>query len=221
MPQDAQAAAASTFTARFTHPRGPFTPPGLGFSDSQAGDLADFLENAFYDPAFLNFNPNSTTRTFEPNLQDLTYSRYRPDLAVLGAIDGLMPSRLPRSNNDALSRRDMGLEFLDVTGQVHIERIQSKSIGGQRQEDVFRITNDSSSTVDTHLLMIARGLPDRIEMENASSMTSNREPYLRVFLTNGVLLPGQSTIQTLRFKRQGNPPPVSYALTPLSGQGNP
>jgi hypothetical protein len=69
--------------------------------------------------------------------------------------------------------------------------------------------------------MIARGLPDRIQLENASGMTSNNYPYLRVFLPRGVLLPGQSIVQSLRFKRQGGAPAVSYILTLLSGQGNP
>jgi hypothetical protein len=222
VPQDPVAAAAGTLTPRFTNPRGPGSPPGLGLSEDQVEDLTDFLENALYDPAFVRFDPHSTTRTFEPNEQDLTYSIFRPDLAALGAVDGRMPSGLPRSNNDALSRRDMGLEFLDVTAQVDIALIGSSSFGGHRQEYVYRITNNSSSIVDTHLLLVARGLPGQIEMENASGMTSAGDPYLRVFLPNGVLLPGQSIVNTLHFRRQSNnAPPVSYVLTLLSGQGNP
>jgi hypothetical protein len=105
---------------------------------------------------------------------------------------------------------------------VDIARIASSQLSVQQQEDVYRITNNSSSVVDTHLLMIARGLSDQIQMENASGMTSNHDPYLRVFLSNGVLAPGQSTIQTLRFRRQSSQAPaVSYVLTLLSGQGNP
>jgi hypothetical protein len=128
----------------------------------------------------------------------------------------------PQDNDDALSRRDMGLEFLDVTGQVDIALIESTSIGGgRRQRDVYRITNNSSSIVDTHLLLIAQGLADQIEMENASGMTSTSDPYLRVFLRDGVLLPGQSIVKTLLFKRRSQAPPVSYTLTLLSGQGTP
>ena len=45
-----------------------------------------------------------------------------------------------------ISRRDMGLEFLDVTGQVNIERIGSNVSGANgRQQDVYKITNNSSS----------------------------------------------------------------------------
>jgi cytochrome c peroxidase len=209
VPQDSEAAAASTFTTRFSFPRGPGSPRGLGLDSDEVDDLTDFLENA------------STTNTLAPNEQDLAYSRFRPDLAALGAVDGRMPSGRPQSNDDALSRRDMGLEFLDVTAQLDMTRIESSNGNGQRQEDVYRITNNSSSIVDTHLLLIARGLPDRITMENASDATSNQYPYLRVFLPNGVLLPGQSTVQRLVFKRQGNAAPVSYVLTALSGQGNP
>lgn len=221
LPQDATAAAAGTLTPRFTNPRGPGSPPGLGLNEDQVEDLTDFLENALYDPAFVHFDPESTTKTLEPNEQDLTYSMFRPDLAALGAVDGRMPSGRPRSNDDALSRRDMGLEFLDVTGMVEVERIESNAVGGGRQEDVYRITNNRSSTVDTHLLMVARGLSDRVRMENASGVASTGDPYLRVFLPNGVLLPGQSIDARLLFRRQPQLPAVSYSLTLLSGQGNP
>jgi cytochrome c peroxidase len=222
VPQDAIAAAAGTLTPRFTNPRGPGSPSGLGLNEDEVEDLTDFLENALYDPALVRFDPSSTTRTLEPNDQDLTYSKFRPDLAALGAVDGRMPSGRPRSNDDALSRRDMGLEFLDVTAQVLIERIASNNLGGQRQEDVYRITNNSSSVVDTHLLLIARGLPSQIRMENASGITSAGDPYLRLFLPDGVLLPGQSIFNTFRFRRQSNnAPAVSYVLRLLSGQGHP
>src|SRR5262245_18198589 len=46
MPQNAQAAAAGTFTTRFSQPRGPGAPRGLGLSDDQVNDLTDFIENA-------------------------------------------------------------------------------------------------------------------------------------------------------------------------------
>ena len=222
LPQDAGAAAAGTLTSRFTTPRGPGSAPGLGLDASQVQDLTDFLENALYDPAFARFDPKSTTRAMEPTVKDLTYSIYRPDLAALGARDGRMPSGRPGSNDDALSRRDMGLEFLDVTAQARIELIQSNSRGGGRQEDVYRITNNSSSIIDTHLLMIARGLSDQVQLENGSGITrTSYYPYLRVFLPDGVLLPGQSTVQTLSFRRRPQAPSVSYVLTLLSGQGNP
>jgi cytochrome c peroxidase len=221
LPQDAGAAAAGTLTPRFTNPRGPGSPPGLSLNEDQVEDLTDFLENALYDPALVRFDPNSTTKTIEPNEQDLTYSIYRPDLAILGARDGRMPSGRPRSNDDALSRRDMGLEFLDVTGLVDAVRIESNAIGGGRQEDVYRITNRSSSIVDTHLLMVARGLSDQVRMENASGIASTGYPYLRVFLPDGVLQPGQSIVTRLLFRRRPQLPAASYTLTLLSGQGNP
>ena len=225
VPQDSEAAAASTFTPRFTNPRGPGSPRGLGLSDNQVGDLTDFLENALDDPALVRFDPDSTTKTLEPNEQDLTYSTFRPDLAALGAVDGRMPSGRPRSNDDALSRRDMGLEFLEVTAEVDIALIDSDSKGsrgrGRRQEDVYRIMNNSSSIVDTHLLMIAFGLSDQIRLANGSGITSTGDPYLRVFLSDGVLLPGDSITRALRFRPQGPATPVSYKLVLLSGQGNP
>ena len=236
VPQNAQAAAAGTFTTRFSHPRGSGSPRGLDLSGDQVNDLTDYIENALYDPAFVHFDPNSTTDTIKLNGRDVTYSVYRPDLAVLGAVDGRPGSGRPQDNDDALSRRDMGLEFLDVTAQVNIARIDSnrrrgdrddnddddgRDGGGRQQEDVYRITNHSSSVVDTHLLIVVHGLSDGIQLENASGFTSAGDPYLRVFLRDGVLLPGQSIVKTLIFKRRPHAPQVSYTLQLLSGQGNP
>jgi len=183
-------------------------------------DLADFLENGVYDPAFVRFDPESSTRMFQLSPPDFLYSVYRPDLAALGAVDGRPASGRPQDNDDALSRRDAGLEFLDVTAQAAVLQIDSDG-GGREQEDVYRITNKSSSSVDTHLLVVARGLSHQVQMENASGITSNGDPYRRVFLPGGVLLPGQSIDVELRFERRRDAPPVRYSLTLLSGQGNP
>jgi hypothetical protein len=222
VPQDATAGEAPTLSARFTNPRGPGYPIGLGLSEQQVDDLTDFIENGFYDPAFVHFDPNSTTPTLQPNERDLTYSKYRPDLAALGAKDGFMLSGLAIDDNDPLARRDEGLEFLDVTSEAAIDRIGSNSQGG-RQTDEYRITNVSASVVDTNLLVIVQGLSNGIQLENASGTTHNGDPYIRVFLPDGGLQPGQNIVQTLIFTRKGgnNAPPVSYALDLLSGQGNP
>jgi len=75
--------------------------------------------------------------------------------------------------------------------------------------------------VDTHLLVIAKGLSDQVQLENGSGFTSGGDPYVREFLPDGVLQPGQSIVKTLRFKRNRHAPRVSYTLTLLSGQGNP
>jgi len=220
VPQDPTAAAAPTLSKGFTNPRGPGYPRGLGLSARQVDDLTDFLENGLYDPAFAKYDPKSSTDTLQPNERDLTYSKYRPDLAALGAKDGVMLSGRAIDNNDPLSRRDQGLEFLDVTAQALVSLIDSDR-KGNHQTDTYRITNNSTSTVDTHLLMIARGLGAGSRLENASGITSNGDPYLRVFLSEGVLLPGQSIVRTLQFKRQSHGPRVLYSLVLLSGQGNP
>jgi hypothetical protein len=109
-----------------------------------------------------------------------------------------------------------------VTSQAFIERIGSNSQGG-RQTDQYRITNRSQSVLDTHLLIVVRGLSDQAQLENASGITRGGDPYIRVFLPDGVLQPGQNIVQTLIFRRPGgnNAPPVSYALDLLSGQGKP
>src|SRR3954447_20404890 len=67
VPQDAGAAAAGTLTPRFTNPRGIGSAAGLGLDDAQVQDLTDFLENGLYDPALVHFDPDSTTKTLEPN----------------------------------------------------------------------------------------------------------------------------------------------------------
>src|SRR5262249_14395756 len=157
------------------------------------------------------------TDTLKLNDRDVTYSVYRPDLAALGAVDGRPGSGRPQDNDDALSRRDMGLEFLDVTAEVDISLIASHKVHGGRQGDVYRITNTRSVPVDTHLLLIARGLSPQVELEDASGTTTTGDPYMREFLPDGVLLPGQSLVTTLRFKPHARAS-VSYTLTLLSGQ---
>jgi hypothetical protein len=220
VPQDPTAGAAATLDARFTHPRGPDTQAGLGLSPGQVDDITDFLQNALYDPAFRDYDPRSTTDSFQPNKRDLTYSKYRPDLAAMGAKDGFMPSGLPVDNNDPLSRRDAGLEFLNVTAQAVPSRIYSDTLGN-RQLDVYKITNNGTTVVDTHLLTIARGLPPEARLQNASGMTKTGDPYLRLFLKQGVLQPGESTFAALFFQRPPRAGRVNYRLELLSGQGNP
>lgn len=252
IPQDPTAGAAPTLSPRFTHPRGRGSQRGLGLSKREVDDLADFIENGLYDPAFRTYDPKSTTDAFQPHDRDLTYSKYRKDLVALSPKlkDGFMLSGLPIDNDDPLSRRDQGLEFLDVTAKASISLTESSSghcaslrralrrgarwEGDEDGDDderaykpgdcevrVYTIKNTSTEIVDTHLLVIARGLSPEIRLVNGSGKTSAGDPYLRVFLPDGVLLPGQSTRQTLLFKRKPFAPPVTFTTTLLSGQGNP
>ena len=222
VPQDADAAAAGTLTPRFTHPRGVGSASGLGLTADQVDDLTDFIENGLYDPAFVHFDPESPTRMFELGPSDILYSVYRPDLAELGAIDGHPASGRPQDNDDALSRRDAGLEFLDVTSKLSVARVESRaSEGGKRREDVLRIANVSADIVDTHLLLVVQGLADRLEVENATGFTAAGDPYIREFLTDGVLMPGQATTVRVVVRRPSHGPEITYAIKLLSGQGNP
>lgn len=222
VPQDPTAGAAPTLSDRFTNPRGPGYPAGLGLNRRQVNDLTDFLENALYDPTFVRFDPRSTTDTLQPNEVDLNYSKYRPDLAALGAKDGMMLSGLAIDDNDPLARRDQGLEFLDVTSQLSVQKLSTGFADGLQMDEV-QITNRSDSPVDTHLLIIVKGLSDGGRLRNESGTTQDGgNPYIRVFLPNGVLQPGQSTVQRLTFRRPGGVNvPVSYTLEFLSGQGKP
>ena len=221
VPQDRTAGAAPTLSERFTNPRGPGYPNGLGLTEQQVDDLTDFLENALYDPAFVNYDPASGTDTLQPNEHDLTYSRYRPDLTILGAKDGFMLSGLAIDDNDPLARRDQGLEFLDVTSQLRVKTDRSPLPDGL-QIDQIRITNGGASPVDTHLLIVVRGLSGQVSLQNASGKTRSGDPYIRVFLRDGVLPPDHSLRQQLIFSGQGGKnaaPP--YTLDFLSGQGTP
>jgi len=75
--------------------------------------------------------------------------------------------------------------------------------------------------VDTHLLVVVKGLSGEVRMTNASGISEAGEPYLREFLRDGVLLPGRGLRVTLCFEKPRNSPDASYTLTLLSGQGNP
>lgn len=213
IPQDEQfAGKAATLEARFTHPRGNEAPRGLGLCEDQLVALTDFLENGLYDPSFVE--------SFQPNEADLAYSKYRPELAALGAKDGQMLSGRAIDNDDPLSRRDQGLEFLDVTQKVSVVPVGSAGsrVGGQHG---YVLTNTSDSVVDTHLLIIVRGLPAGTQLRNASGTTHDGHPYLRVFLKDGVLLPGQRISQRFVFGGGHRAKAPSFELTLLSGQGHP
>ncbi len=212
VPQDPTAGAAPTLSARFTNPRGRGSPRGLGLSDQQVNDITDFLENALYDPALVHYDPTSSTDTFQPNQRDLTYSKFRPDLAALGAKDGLMPSGLAIDDNDHLARRDEGLEFLDVTSQATISRLDGNA---------YRITNSGTSVIDTNLIVVVSGVPRGVRLLNGNGTTSAGDPYLRLFLRDGVLNPGDSVAIQLRFAGDPGKSANGYSFVLLSGQGKP
>ncbi len=218
VPQDVEAGGAATMSTRFTNPRGGGTLPGLGLSSRNVSDLTDFIENALYDPAFAEYNAKSTTDSFQLNERDLAYSAFRPELAALGAVDGRVLSGRPQDNDDPLSRRDLGLEFLDVTDRVAVSSTRSGDV--RRPSDQLKITNTGASVVDTHMHIVVQGLGDGVRLVNASGTTSGGEPFVRMFLDGGVLLPGQSINQRLNFAGR-NDQPVTYALMILSGQGKP
>jgi hypothetical protein len=133
------------------------------------------------------------------------------------------------ASNDALSRRDQGLEFLDVSQQAHVSIQSDRRPDHGRRDDVVRITTNSLSGIDTHLLVVVQGLSGQARLVNASGTTSSGDPYLRVFLPNGELQPGQSVVRKLSFESRGDrdhrrgPPhqAVRYSVRLLSGQGNP
>jgi len=184
VPQDPTAVAAATLSPRFTNPRGPGFPAGLGLSEQQVDDLTAFIEDGLYDPAHVIYDPNSTTPSFALNLVDLTYSKYRPDLAALGAKDGFPISGLAIDDNDPLARRDEGLEFLDVTNKLGVQ--VTRDISGRREVDTYEITNISTATdvsgiVDTNLLIIAQGLAKGVQLENASAISSSGNPIFVCF----------------------------------------
>jgi cytochrome c peroxidase len=218
VPQSAISGA--TADPRFTHPRGPGSPAGLGLSDSQLDDLTAFIEGALCDPSLVAFDPDSPTEPLTPNLR---YSTYDPELAgTPGVVDGLMPSGRPLGSNDALTRRDYGLEFLDVTAKLTSALLTSTDInGGADQEDVRRLSNATTDIVDTNLIVVVDHLPTGASLLDAEGATSDGKPYVRIYLDGGVLLPGNTMPVSLRFHRaDGHTAVTGYTLSLLSGQGD-
>jgi len=84
---------------------------GLGLSDDQVNDLADFIENGLYDPGFVQFDPKWPTKMFQLSPPDFLYSIYRPDLVAAGAA----------TNHPAVDGRPLPgagqQRRLDVTGR--------------------------------------------------------------------------------------------------------
>ena len=170
---------------------------------------------------------------FELSPPDFLYSIYRPDLAALGAVDGRPASGLPQDNDDALSRRDMGLEFLDVTdagerraarrssGDDEAGHRDSASSDGCGEDDGSIGSPTTASPVDTHLLVVASGLSFQIEMTNASGRTSAGDPYRPGVPAERDPRAGSEHRRHARFQRHRQSPSLRFTLTLLSGQGNP
>jgi hypothetical protein len=215
VPQDQTAGAEPNLDARFTSPRGAGTQ-GLGLTPEQVADLTDFLENGLYDTSF--------AATFQPTAADVNYTEKHPTLAAKGAQNGVLLSGLAIDDNDPLSRRDQGLEFLDVTAQAQM------AVSTSGSTDTWVIKNMSTSVIDTHLLVIVTNLAPGVTID-APEQTTNQalpggrpsgepggEPVYRVFLPEGVLNPGTSI--SVNVVRNGGSS-SSYRLKLLSGQGKP
>jgi cytochrome c peroxidase len=229
--QDPTAGAAPTLDARFTSPRGTGTT-GLGLTEAQVDDLTDFLVNGLYDP--------SHATTFQPDpANDLAYSKAgaiaNQYLAgVPGLIDGLMPSTLAIDDNDDLTRRDEGLQFVDVTPNLKATSSTISSV------DTWILTNTTTTSIDTHLLVLIEGLASTVTVDAkykttgvvppgadgvvtaavghpAGNPVAPNEPYYRVYAPGGSLAPGQSI--SLTVTRTGGA--SSYSLRILSGQDHP
>jgi hypothetical protein len=123
-----------------------------------------------------------------------------------------MPSGLAIDDNDPLARRDEGLEFLDVTSQATVSTLNNGT---------YRITNSGTSVIDTNLIVVVNGLPGGARLVNASGTTSSGNPYLRLFLKNGVLNPGASVVVNLQIAGAGPQQGRGYSFVLLSGQGKP
>src|SRR6185436_13413805 len=214
VPADPKAGAEPTLDKRFTSPRGDGTQ-GLGLTDGQIDDLTDFLENALYDTTFKD--------QFNLNADDLNYTAKHPTLKAKGAIDGVLLSGSAMDDNDPLARRDLGLEFLDVTARV------ATSVSTVGNTDTWIITNKSGSVIDTNLLAVVKGLPAGITVD-AKELTTNQtlpggtasgeaagQPYYRIFLPDGVLNPGQAV--SIAVTRTGGGSSGSYGWKLYSGQG--
>jgi cytochrome c peroxidase len=231
IPQDPTAGAAPSLDPRFTSPRGAGTT-GLGLSEAQVDDLTDFLVNGLFDP--------SHAKAFQPDpATDLAYSKpgtiANQYLAgVSGLIDGLMPSTLAIDDNDDLTRRDEGLQFLDVTPNMSTVSSTNGNV------DTWILTNKGVTPIDTHLLVLVEGLAQGVTVDATykttgvvppgadgvvtapvghpkGSAVAPNEPYYRVYVPSGLLNPGQSV--SVRVTRTGGA--SAYSLRILSGQDHP
>jgi cytochrome c peroxidase len=150
VPSNPLAAVAGNLEPRFTNPRGAGLT-GLALSESDLDALEEFLVNALYDRALVEENPGSPTKTFDPNLSDLTYSE---ELRALGARDGLLPSLLAVGNNDALTRHETIYLRGDVTGDRIVSLTDSIRIihflflGGRSPDPMVAADSNHDSQVD-------------------------------------------------------------------------
>ena len=56
---------------------------------------------------------------------------------------------------------------------------------------------------------------------SASGFTTAGDPYMREFLRDGVLRPGQTIVVPVTVRRGSHGPAIDYRLKLLSGQGTP
>ena len=97
-----------------------------------------------------------------------------------------------------------------MTSQASIKRVD-----GEDDAKAYRITNIGESVIDTHLLVIVSGLPAGARVLNASGTTSGGDPYLRLFLQDGVLNPGamrRCEIADCRQRRRFRLHPSAWAV---------
>lgn len=194
VPADRVAGAAATLTQRFTHPRGKDAPPGLGLSAQQIDDLTEFLENGLYDPAFATDTPGSPTRAFELTEAELAYSVHRPDLAALGAVDGITAGGRCVANDDLLSRIDRGFMLPDVTALCALEIAGTTFRPGARTDHV--VLMNTGPVPLRSPLTIAVALPPGVSLASADGVTSEVPvpglPFQRVVVGGGLLGRGAS-----------------------------
>ena len=116
--QDAAAGAALTLSTVFTHSRGLGSQRALGLTAEQVDDLTDLRRERSLRSEFRGDIAAERTRS---HVLEVPSGPCR-----FGRKDGSILSGLAIDNNDPLLRRDQGLEFLDVSSQVSVEKISSK-----------------------------------------------------------------------------------------------
>ena len=183
---------------------------------------------------------------FQPAAADLTFSSgSHNDLLVAAKAagqtlpDGLLISGSAIDDNDHLSRRDQGLEFLDVTSQI------TATVSTSGNTDIWTLANNGTpvapngaTVIDTNLIVAVKGLPSGVTVDATTTTTNTARtggtasgvtagtPYYRLYLSEtdahgfgGVLNSGDSV--TLAITRTGGGSNSSYSLQMLSGQGQP
>ena len=147
------------------------------------------------------------------------------ELHARGAVDGELLSHKCIGSDDPLSRRDRGLEFMEVTSQLLVEtRAPQTDPSTGMMVQPLTLTN-RGTPIDGDLLLVVTGLPAGMVMANADGRVTRTVgtlgmPYVRVRFTGGQMAPGATHSMELHLQG-GGILPGNYGMRAICGAGAP